>query len=232
MQRLGVILPSSNTTIEYEFAKILQDSEISCHFARVPLKDVTIRGLECMNKVVEDAAMLLKDAGVNLVAFACTSGSLIKGRGYDFELSNRISEAAGCPAITTSGALINALNVLKVHRICLGTPYIEEVTDREVSFLEENGFNVIVKRSLNIKDNKKIGLLTANDAEVLAKDIYSSVAEAIFISCTNFRTFEVIEHLEDELDKAVISSNSATLWASMKALDLKCPTAFGHLSEI
>jgi maleate isomerase len=232
MQRLGVILPSSNTTVEYEVTKILQNSEISCHFARVPLKDVTVRGLECMDKAVEDAAILLGDADVNLIAFACTSGSLIKGREYDFELSDRISEAAGCPAITTSSAVIDALNVLKAHRICLGTPYIEEVTDREVSFLEKNGFIVTAKRSLHIKENKKIGLLTPNDAEVLARSICSSVSDVVFISCTNFRTFEVIERLEDELGKAVISSNSATLWASLKALDIKCSNFLGRLSKI
>ena len=90
---------------------------------------------------------------VDAVAFACTSGSLIKGLGYDALLAKRISEAAGCPALTTSGAVVDALKALKVRKICLATPYLEEVTDREVSFLEQNGFEVLKTRSLNIKEN-------------------------------------------------------------------------------
>jgi maleate isomerase len=83
MQRLGVIIPSSNTTVESEFSTILHGTDVSFHIARIHLSDVTVKDLEDMEKETVAAARLLKDADVNLVAFACTSGSLVKGLGYD-----------------------------------------------------------------------------------------------------------------------------------------------------
>jgi maleate isomerase len=229
MPRLGVIIPSSNTTVEYEFTKALVDSEVSCHFARVPLRDVTVQGLECMEETLDGAAVLLRDADIDLVAFACTSGSLIEGMGYDLELAKRISDAAGCPALTTSGAVIDALNALGAKKICLATPYLEEVTDREVSFLVENGFSVLKSRSLGIKENLKIGQLSPSSAQTLAQQVFSDEADALFVSCTNFRTFEAVPVLERQLGKPVISSNSATLWASLKAVNKAIALPLGQL---
>jgi maleate isomerase len=229
MYRLGVIIPSSNTTVEIEFTKKLIDADVTCHFVRVPLRDVTVHDLECMEMELDGAARLLRDASVDLVTFACTSGSLIKGRGYDANLAKRIADAAGCPALTTSGAVIDALHALGAEKIFLATPYIEEVTGREVDFLEQNGFKVDKRVSLGIKENLQIGRLTANSASALVETAFSSDADAVFISCTNFRTFEVITELEQKFCKPVFSSNSATLWASLRALGSKHPVKLGQL---
>jgi maleate isomerase len=184
-----------------------------------------------MERELDGAAGFLRDASVDLVAFACTSGSLIRGRGYDVNLAKRISDVAGCPALTTSGAVIDALHALGTKKICLATPYLEEVTDREVDFLEHNGFSVLKSRSLGIKENLKIGQLTADRAEALVEQVFSADADAVFVSCTNFRTFEAVTALEQKFCKPVISSNSATLWASLKALGSKHTTELGQLFE-
>jgi maleate isomerase len=229
MHRLGVILPSSNTTVEYEFSRALQASDVSVHYARVPLQEVTVRGLEGMECRLKEAAQLLADAEVEVVAFACTSGSLVKGLGYDSKLAKHISEVAHCPALTTSGAVIDALRALNARKICLGTPYLSEVATKEVHFLEGNGFEVLKEQSLGIKENIEIGRLTLEDVEKLAKTVYTKDVNAVFISCTNFRTFEAISTLESELGVPVISSNSATLSAALKALNIKVKVALGQL---
>jgi maleate isomerase len=226
MHRLGVILPSSNTTVEYEFSRALLGADVSVHYARVPLQEVTVQGLEGMECRLEEAAQLLADANVEAVAFACTSGSLVKGLGYDSKLAKRISEVAHCPALTTSGAVLDALRALNARKICLGTPYLSEVAAKEVEFLEGNGFEVLKEQSLGIKENLKIGQLTPLDAEKLAKTVYIKGVDVVFISCTNFRTFEALPALQTELDVPVISSNSATLWAVLKALNSKAKVNF------
>ena len=232
MQRLGIIIPSSNTTVETEFSRALQGTDVSVHYTRVHLSDVTIEGLERMEAELEGAAQLLKDAGVDVVGFACTSGSLIKGLGYDVQLAKWISEAAGCPALTTSGAVVDALKALKVQKLSLATPYLQEVTDKEVSFLERNGFKVLNSQSLNLKENLKIGNLTPDDAQALAKTVDSKDADAVFISCTNFRTYEVLSALERQLDKPVVSSNSATLWAALRLMEAKSAVSLGRLFDL
>lgn len=229
MHRLGVILPSSNTTVEYEFSKALQGTGLSVHYARVPLQEVTVQGLEGMECELENAAQLLADAGVEAIAFACTSGSLVRGLGYDSKLAKSISEAAHCPALTTSGAVLEALKALNARKICLGTPYLSEVAAKEVEFLKGNGFKVLKEQSLGIKENLKIGQLSPADAEKLAKTVFTAGADAVFISCTNFRTFEALSVLESELDMPVISSNSATLWASLNELKVGSTVTLGRL---
>jgi maleate isomerase len=56
--------------------------------------------------------------------------------------------------------------------------------------------------------------------------------EAIFISCTNFRTIEIIQELEEATGKPVISSNQATLWYALRKLGLKDSIkGYGQLLE-
>ena len=182
-----------------------------------------------MEKETEAAAKLLKDADVNLVIFGCTSGSLFKGLGYDLVVAKQIAQASGCPVVTTAGAVIEALKKLNARRICLATPYIREVNIREIDFLNKSGFEVVKTESLGIKENLKIGRLTDMDAARLAESANSSLADAVFISCTNFRTFEAIRRLEGQLAKPVVSSNSATLWASLRTMETNVKTNLGKL---
>jgi maleate isomerase len=231
MKRLGIIIPSSNTTVEPEFSSTFHGSQVSLHFARIHLKNVTVKDLQNMEKETEDAAKLLADAEVDLIAFACTSGSLINGLGYDKAITKKIVDAAGCPAVTTSSAVVEALNTLKVKQIALATPYIEDVVKKEIDFLIQSGFTVVNHTSLGIKENLKIGKLTPNDAKTLGQRADSSLAQAVFISCTNFQTFETLPLLETQLGKPIVSSNSATVWALLKLLNLHESVNLGRLFQ-
>ncbi len=232
MQRLGVIIPSSNTTVEQEFSAALHGTKVSLHFARIPLSNVTIEGLSSMNRETESAAKLLKDANVDSVVFACTSSSLIKGVGHDAVIAQKITQIAKCPAVVTSGAIVDALKKLYVRKVALATPYIDEVNKREVDFLSKSGFEIVSVQTLGIEENLKIGRLTADIAIALAKKTDSNRANAVFISCTNFTTFSTIAALEAQLGKPVVSSNSATLWAALNALQVKIPLLLGRLFEV
>jgi maleate isomerase len=232
MKRLGVILPSSNTTVETEFFTALYGSQISLHTTRIPLRDVTLKGLAAMEKETQAAAELLKDTDVDAVVFACTSGSLIKGIGHDAAITEKIGKVTGRPVVVTSRAVVDALSDVGAHHISVATPYLGEVNRKEVEFLEKSGFEVVNLRSFNLKSNLDIGRLTAEDAAVLARSVNSDFAEALFISCTNLATFEVLAGLEEELQKPVVSSNSATLWASLNALGSSFKPRLGRLFEV
>ena len=63
--------------------------------------------------------------------------------------------------------------------------------------------------------------------------VFRPEAEAIFISCTNLRAASVIERLEKETGKPVVTSNQATFWACLRKLgiDESIPTAGKLLRE-
>jgi maleate isomerase len=229
MKRLGVIVPSSNTLVEQEFSNALQNTKVSLHFTRIPLNNVTVEGLSAMEKHIETASMLLNDAGVDAVVFACTSGSLIKGKDHDAAIAKKIIKVCNCPAVVTSGAVVDSLRKVGAKKVALVTPYIDEINKKEIDFLAQNGFEITKAETLNLIDNLEIGTLSATKAATLARKANSIIADAIFVSCTNFATFTIINTLETQLKKPVISSNSATLWAALNALQLKVSVSLGKL---
>ncbi|WP_297464551.1 maleate cis-trans isomerase [Thermococcus sp.] len=217
--RLGLIVPSSNTTMEMELHTFLPVG-VSLHTARVPLRNVNEEELVKMNALAVDAAKLLRDAGVEQILYGCTSGSLIGGKDYEKELEAKIESEVNVPVVSTSTAVIEALKILDAQSILVITPYTDGINQREKEFLEANEFEVLDIRGLGIEDNTRIGKLEPHEAYRLAKASFIDEADAIFISCTNWRTFEIIEILEDDLGVPVVTSNQASLWLALREMDV------------
>lgn len=229
--RIGLIVPSSNTTMEPEFWRMAPEG-VSIHTARMMLKAVTVNELLEMEKDAVRAAQLLATANVDILVYGCTTGSLIGGPGFDRMITKKLEEATGIKAVATATAVLEALRELGARRVALATPYIEEVTKKEVEFLESQGYKVVDVKYLGIKENIEIGKLTPQTAYRLARSLDTSTADVVFISCTNFRTIEVISPLEKDLGLPVFSSNTATMWLTLKEMGIREPLrGYGKLLE-
>ncbi len=229
--RIGILIPSSNTTMEPEFNEMAPEG-VSIHASRMKLVEVTEESLIKMEEYAERAAKLLVDANVDLIVYGCTTGSLVKGAGYDLELSNKLERACGRPVIATATAVLEALREVEAEKVCVATPYIEELNEKEKKFLEDNGFRVLKIKGLGIRKNVEIGKLPPSTAYRLAREVFAPDADCIFISCTNFRTIEVIELLEEDLGVPIITSNQASMWAALKRLGISQTIGgFGALLE-
>ena len=230
--RIGLIIPSSNTTMESEFWKVLGPTGVSVHTARITLINVTAKELKEMAEETISAAKRLATAEVDVIVFGCTSGSLLEGIEWEKSLVKKIEEATGIKAITTAGAVVQALRTLNVEKVVIATPYIDEINVREKKFLEDNGFKVLDVKGLNIARNTIIGSQPPWAAYRLAKQVYKPEAQAVFISCTNFRSLEVIDPLEKDLGVPVISSNTASLWLALRTIGYREPIkGYGVLLE-
>jgi maleate isomerase len=218
--RIGLIVPSSNTTMEYEFRKMLPP-KISLHTARMRLTNVTIEELFKMEKDAISAGLMLADADVDIIVYGCTTGSLVGGKGYDEKIAQEIKKATNKNVVVTATAVVDALKELHTLKISLATPYTNEVTEKEINFLEDMGLKILNSKNLGITSNLEIGRQRLETVYQLAKQANVNQAEAIFISCTNLRTIEIIDQLENELKKPVISSNTATLWATLRKLGFR-----------
>lgn len=227
--RLGLLVPSSNTTMEHEF-NLMRPREATVHIARMRLKEVTLSKLMDMEKEIEPAALRLADAKVNVIGFGCTSGSLFRGLGHDQEIVMKIEKVADIPGVATAGAVVDALKALKLSRISVATPYTEEINSLEKRFLKENGFAIQKMKGLGITDNLKIGEQNPRTVYKLAREVDTARSDGVFVSCTNLRTIEVVGRLEKELKKPIVSSNTATLWAMLRrAKYMKPIVGFGRL---
>ena len=215
--RLGLIVPSSNTTNEPEFERHLPEG-VSLHTARMFLEDTNAEHLEEMAAEAERSAELLATADVDVVAYGCTTGSLVKGPGYDEEIESRLSEVAGVPAVATATAIKRAFDALDIERLAITTPYVQDLNEREEDFLTAAGYEVTDMTGLGIEPNTGIGEQRQETAYREAYGLDASGADGVFISCTNYRTFEIIENLEADLGKPIVTSNQATLWNALREM--------------
>jgi maleate isomerase len=201
---------------------------VSLHFERIPQIEDTEEQLSAMIKYVPEKAELLSHAKVDVIAFGCTSGSFIKGMGYDRIITNAIEQHTGIPAMTTSTAVIEALKILGIRKLSVGAPYVDSIMEKLKDFLEENDFEVVKIEGLNMLSGE--GDLSLDLTYDLVRRINHPDAEGIFISCTDFKTIELLEIIESDFGKNVITSNQATMWKLLRMSGMKVLlSGFGSL---
>ncbi len=227
--KIGLIFPAPGGAPDFEYHDRVPEG-VGVFIARLPFEACSIDGLSRMGDFVEDAAALVAQAKVDLILFACTTGSLVKGLGYDKQLIARIEKRTGIPALTTSTAVVEAMHVLNMKRIAIATPYSDEVNEAERKFIEGSGFEVTVIKGLGHVDPTAMGAVQHEVMYRLAKEVNSNDADGIFISCTGISVLDIIGPLEEDLHKPVVTSNQASLWASLRRLNIG--TRLGGLGQL
>ncbi|MFH1003805.1 MAG: hypothetical protein V1780_06650, partial [Chloroflexota bacterium] len=219
--RIGLLVPSANTTVEPEFNALVPEG-VSVHAARMLLTHGTVDQLARMVVDMERAAELLATARPSIMVFADTTGSLYGGPGWDGELISRIERIAGVPATTTATAVMHAFREMGITKVCVGTPYHPELNQVVASGLERNGITVLGIKGLGLT-TEEMHRLPLEKYVALAHEVDRPEAEAVFLSCTNLKAIPIIDRLERELGKYVISSNIATFWEVMRRLGIREP---------
>lgn len=218
--RIGLIVPSTNSVVEPELIMHAPDA-VAFYATRVPVAEVAsaqekVASIVAMRERLPAAAAELGSLGPAALAYACTSGSFLNGRDVDAQTCAELRSASGLPSYTTSTAVVAALRELEVRRLAVVTPYVAPVADGAVNYLEQNGFRVVARRDLGLLSNLDKGRLDAAVSERLVREVDTGSADAVLISCTNWRTLDRLPALERELGIPVVSSNLATLWAGLR----------------
>ncbi|MBC7778896.1 MAG: aspartate/glutamate racemase family protein [Proteobacteria bacterium] len=215
--RIGLLVPSSNTTVETEFFKVLPTG-VTLHVARLFIAVVNTESIAKMVETLESQSKLLASADVDVIVLGATAPSFLKGLGYDKEMSKRIEDATGKPATTTSTALLQALQVLGVQKLSLGSAYSPKVNDICGGFIEANGFEVVAKEGLDVIDNLQIGRLDVETAYDLGRKVDRPEAQGVVLACTNWKSMDIIERLENDLGKPVLSTTQVSIWGALRKI--------------
>ncbi|WP_309132394.1 hypothetical protein [Brevibacterium sp.] len=204
--RLGVLIPSTDTTAEQELPAFLGDAA-SFHVARMRLSEVTPAGLASMDASALEAADLLADVSPDLVLFACTSGTFIKGPEHERWFAAQLAVRVTAPVITTAWSLAQ---VLPRHgrRIRLRTPYTQDLTRLEADYLRTFGLEVTSSACLGLTDDTAIADVTSHRLHELAAG--DDLADMLLLSCTNLPSRSQLERVSKSTGMPVISSNSAS----------------------
>ena len=217
---IGVIAPF-DLALERELWRWVP-MEVSLHLARTPYEPVPV-SME-MARLVSDSHHLagatrdVLHVEPEVVAYLCTSGSFVNGLDYERSLTKAICDAGAPDAVTTSGALAEVLHQLDLHRVSVLTPYDADLTQALHGFLAELDVETVASDHLGLGGGIwKVSYRTIAE-RILAAD--HGDAEAIFVSCTNLPTYDLIEPLEAVLGKPVLTANQLTMWACLRRMNL------------
>jgi len=153
---------------------------------------------------------------VDVIVFHCTAVSTFAPELAD-GIRARIQSASGIKCFTTADAITEALRRLKAARVSLLTPYIDEVHQREMAFLEANGFRVDGSACLGINTNTEMAELSPEMILQWARDRVSPRADACLISCTAIKSAPVIARLEQASGLPVLTSNQCMVWHLLRS---------------
>jgi maleate cis-trans isomerase len=213
-RKLGLIVPSWNTVNEYEFQRVL-NPRISVHSMRIKITADDEENFTRMATQVPAASQLLAHAKVEVVCYGCLAGGFIKGPGHDEEVVRNIEAATGVPGVAAATAVVDALRTMGVSRISVASPYETWLNERLKQYLRAFGIEVLALKGLGTQAHASF---TPEQNAELASEVDRPESQAIFISCSNFRTLEIIGPLEDKLGKPVMTSNMCSLWKMLRVL--------------
>lgn len=213
---LGLIVLKTDETIEIELRGIFERASIACYQARIPSHAlVTPETLAQMEADLPATAALLPP-GVNFgaIGYACTSGATIIGA---TNVKNAILKHHPSAEVTDPiSAVLAGLRALGAKKIGLLTPYVPDVTRKMQGLLVNEGFDIVKVGAFGQSEDRLIARITESSTLAALEKIGASDCDAVFASCTNLRSFGILEEAEKRLGKPVLSSNQALAWHMLK----------------
>lgn len=231
--RIGQIVPSSNTTMETEIPAMLlarqgiRPERFTFHSSRMRMKKVVKEELAAMDAESDRCAVELSDARVDVLGYACLVAIMAMGRGYHRQSEARLTKhtadnGANAPVITSAGALVDALKIMKAKRIALVAPYMKPLTELVVDYIASEGFEVVDHIALEIPDNLDVARHDpARLPEIVSGLKLDDVDVIVLSACVQMPSLPAIAKVEALTGKPVVTAAVATTYAMLKALELE-----------
>lgn len=228
--RIGLIVPSSNTTMETELPELFRRQsaatghQYTFHSARAALRNVNREELLAMVGKAAVCAEAVADADVDVIAYACLVAVMAQGPSAHLHSEKVIAEAAAATGhlahVTSSaGALVRSLQDLGASKVAMVTPYMKPLTKMVVEYIEGAGIEVLDATSLEVADNLAVGRLDPKNLPEIARNLRYQGADAIVLSaCVQMPSLAAVQTVEDELGIPVITAAVATAYEILKAL--------------
>jgi maleate isomerase len=232
--RIGMIVPSSNTTMETEIPAMLQSryaqfpERFTFHSSRMRMKHVTPEELKAMDADSSRCAAELADARVDLLAYACLVAIMAQGEGYHRRSEDTLggvahaTAGAPIPVLSSAGALVEALGAMGARRISVVTPYMKPLTQMVCRYIESEGFEVHDSLSLEVSDNLAVGRLDSAGLMEAAQRVDTTGVDVLVLSaCVQMPSLPALQPVQDRLGVPVVSAAAATTWRMLKTLGLE-----------
>jgi maleate isomerase len=227
--KIGYVLLATEQTVQDDMMR-LRPEGVGMHFARAAIPDsITNATLAAQaDLLAESAASLLPDGSLDVVCYACTSGSLVIGEDRVFAELGKGAPGARATSLITG--VIRALKALDARSIVVATPYLDEINAREAAYLEAAGFEVLTIEGLNLERDSDMVRVAPDYIAEFALSLDRPDADAIFVSCGALRTLDVVREIEGRAGKPVVASNQAMAWDTLRLAGIADPIeGYGQL---
>lgn len=213
--KIGYVLLATEQTVQDDVMQLRPDG-VGIHLTRAAIPDsITNETLAAQADLLADcAATLLPDGSLDVICYACTSGSLVIGEERVFNELNK--GAPNAKATSLISGVIRSLQAVNAKKLVVATPYLDEINLREVKYLEKAGFEVLSIAGLNLEKDSDMVRVTPDFIARFALQQDRPDADAIFISCGALRTLDVVQRIESNAGKPVIASNQAMIWDTLR----------------
>lgn len=229
--RIGMIVPSSNVTMEREIPAMLHRREqiapetFSFHSSRVRMRSVTREELAAMNAQAARACQELADASIEILTYACLVAVMVEGRGAHREAEQKLTSMlaeSGCHAsvVSSAGALVDTLHAISARRIGVIAPYADDLANQVCDYISAEGVRIEGVRNLSVTNNTAVGRLDPANLLPLARELPSDVDAIVLSACVQMPSLAAIQPVEDQLGIPVISAATATVFQSLRRLGL------------
>jgi maleate isomerase len=227
--RIGMIVPSSNVTVETEIPALLArhaSGTFSFHGSRMRMATVSPDELVAMNAQRGRCVDELADAGVDALLYACLVAIMAQGPGEHRRVESAVAaqlEERGLPAglVSSAGALVDALSAMSARRVALVMPYMRPLAEQVVAYLEAEGVEIVDWAALEVGDNAEVGCIPGDRVLEAARGLDLSRADALVISCcVQMPSLPLVAVSERELGLPVLSAATAGAFCLLRALGL------------
>ena len=214
---IGVIVLGSDHTIEHEFRTFLDIEGVAFYESRIrnssTITPETLADME--QRIPECADIILNGVPLDVVAYGCTSASMVIGEERVFERIREKRPEAKCTTPIT--AAFAAFEALGAKNLAVLTPYRQDVNDTVADYIENKGFNVVAFGSFNEEDDNRAAKISVDSIKQAAIELGQlDQVDLVFVSCTSLRIAPVIKQIEESIDKPVTSSNHAMAWHCLR----------------
>ncbi|SOE12525.1 maleate isomerase [Hoeflea halophila] len=208
---LGLVVLQADETLEQDFRRLFPDREVAIYVSRIPSGEaLSAASIAAMEAELARAAMLLpRAARFDAVGYGCTSGTTLIGAAAVAEM---LRKGVTTPMVTDPlTASLAALKALSVKRLGLVTPYVETIAAPVRDVFIAAGFEVSEVLTFGEEIEARVARIAPHSIMAAAQEAARG-ADAVFLSCTNLRTLDVIDSLEAALGIPVLSSNQVLAW--------------------
>lgn len=213
--RLGFIIPSSNRMVEPQIQRFVPDGVVG-HFTRIGMTNRHRAPLDQLTPRILEASELLGDSKVDVTVLQCTGTSMSGGVDGERKVIDAMAATTGRPALSAASSLTAAFRTLGATRLVFVSETAQEGHDKKLAFLKQAGYDIVADKAMSLANSDAYCTTPPEFWFDSVRAMKNDACDAYFVSCANTHSIDVIEALEAELDRPVVTSNQAALWCALR----------------